>query len=468
MASGGVSALWIRNISALCLVVISLCAITREFSPAGWLSSVAGGCMVLFLALQWRHTHNAFKFFVVLAPSLGLFLWLTHQVTWAELAAAIDRSAFFTFFLTSLSVLREASNTSSLVRRSGAILVRQPPGRRYLLMTIGAHLFSIMLNLGALNVLGTMVKRAIPSGETDEERRIATIRSRRMLTAVLRGFSAIMIWSPTSVTMLLVMSSMSNMTWEQYAPLGLLLASLFILWGAILDRLSYPQRKVAPDSNRQLRQLIPLVLLVALIPTSAFVVAELTGIRLFSALLMCVPLIGVIWISFQYKRVKPSMNAALLVRRITHSFPATFTGQRNEVALFASSGFIGVILIPLVDPVWVNDWMQQVNIGDAWLMIMISLTILLFSMLAINPIMTVTLILGVLQELPGFTVPSVIQVVVIVVTWAVYSSMSPFNAALRFISNFSSVSPMRFGWVWNGAFNLTILLALYAVLLIYL
>ncbi|MGO1501313.1 MAG: hypothetical protein ACTHWH_08550 [Marinobacter sp.] len=423
---------------------------------------------MLFIVLQWRQIHHTFQFFAVLALGLGLFLWFTQRVTWDELAAAIDRGAFFTFFLTSLSVLREAAGTSSLVRRCGTIMVNQPPGRRYLLMTVGSHLFAVMLNVGALNVLGTMVKRAIHPGETDEERRIANVRSRRMLTSVLRGFCGIPIWSPTSVTMLLVLSAIPTLDWEHYAPVGLLVSGLFVLWGAALDRLSYPLRTITPGADHQLRYLIPLVLLVALIPTSAFVVSELTGIKLFSALLLCVPFIGVIWISFQYKRVKPRMNAALLLRRISRSFPATFTSQRSEVALFASSGFIGVILIPLIDPIWINDWLQHVNIGDAWLMIMISLTILVFSLLAINPIISVTVILGVLQQLPDLEVPTIVQVIVVSVTWAVFSGMSPFTAALRFISNFSSVSPIVFGFVWNGVFNLTVLLALYTTLLIFL
>lgn len=460
------SSLWSRNISALCLILIGLCAITREFSAAGWISVVAAGGMLLFVTLQWRQTYGNFQFLAIAALALGLFLWFTHRVTWGELATAIDRSAFFTFFLTSLSVLREAAGTSPLVRRCGTILVNQPPGRRYLLMTMGAHLFSIMLNVGALNVLGTMVKRAIQPGATDDDHRIAIIRSRRMLTAVLRGFSSTPMWSPTSVAMLLVVSGVPTITWEQYAPVGLLLAGSYMLWGALLDYISYPQRTVIRDTDHQLRHLIPLVLLVALIPTSAFVVAELTGTELFPALLISVPFIGVAWISFQYKQVKPKMNAALLARRLTHSFPKTFTMQRNEVVLFASSGFIGVILIPLIDTTWVNDWLHLAKVGDAWLMIIISLTIMVASLLMINPIITVTVILGVLQQLSNLTVPPVILVTAIVVTWAVLFGMSPFTAALRFISNFSTASPVVFGLVWNGIFNLTILLTLYAALLI--
>ncbi|MBJ6136063.1 hypothetical protein [Marinobacter litoralis] len=424
--------------------------------------------MLLFVALQWRHIYRTFQFFVLLAIGLAITLWLNHKVTWPELAAAIDRSAFFTFFLTSLAVLREAAGSSPLVRRCGAIMVNQPPGRRYLLMAFGSHLFSVMLNVGALNVLGTMVKRAIHYGDTEEQRRIAGIRSRRMLTAVLRGFSGIPLWSPTSVTMLLVLSAIPSLQWEHYAPFGLLLAAVFILWGAVLDRISYPQRAISPGANHRLLYLLPLVLLVALIPSSAIVVSMLTGLQMFSALLMCVPFIGITWIAFQYKRSNAHLTGALVVRRVCRSFPITFTNQRNEVALFASSGFIGVILIPLIDPQWINHWLEQANIGNAWLMILVSMTILISSLLAINPIITVTLFLGVLQQLPDMSIPPTVQIIVISLTWAVFAGLSPFTAALRFIASFSSVSPAVFGIVWNGVFNLTVLFALYAALLIFL
>jgi len=462
------STLWPLNLSALCLVAVSLSAVVREFGASQWASPLAGISMLLFLALQWRQIYRTFQFFVLLAIGLGLTLWLNHEITWPELAAAIDRSAFFTFFLTSLAVLKEAAGSSPLVRRCGTILVNQPPGRRYLLMAVGSHLFSVMLNVGALNVLGTMVKRAIHYGDTAEQRRIAGIRSRRMLTAVLRGFSGIPLWSPTSVTMLLLLSAIPNLQWEHYAPVGLLLAALFILWGALLDRISYPQRTVTPGANHRLYYLLPLVLLVALIPSSAIVVSVLTGLQMFSALLMCVPFIGVIWIAFQYNRSNARLTAALVVRRIGRSFPVTFTNQRNEVALFASSGFIGVILIPLIDPVWINQWIEHANIGDAWLMIIVSLTIILSSLVAINPIITVTLILGVLQQLPGLSISPTVQVIVISLTWAVFAGLSPFTAALRFISSFSNVSPLVFGIIWNGVFNLTVLIVLYAALLIFL
>lgn len=455
-----------RNLATLCLLVVCLCAIVNEVSTVPWVSPLAAVSLLLFVTLQWSRINRTYQFFALLAGGLGITLWFSHKVTLEELAAAVDRGAFFTFFLTSLAVLREAARTSPLVRRCGTVLVNQPPGRRYLLMSFGSHLFSVMLNVGALNVLGTMVKRAIRPGRNAEERRIAGIRSRRMLTAVLRGFSGIPLWSPTSVTMLLVLSGIPDLTWEQYAPWGLLWCGLFILWGALLDRFSYPRRQTSRAGSGQLGYLVPLVLLVALIPSSAYLLSAVSGLRLFSALLICAPIIGLVWITFQYKRASPRLKAALLVRRAIRSFPRTFTDQRNEVVLFASSGFIGVILVPLLDPALITGWLQQMNISGAWLMIMISWVLLLFAFAGVNAIITGTLILGVLQQMPELGVSPVTQASVIAITWAVFSGGSPFTASLRFIAPFSNVPPLVFGVVWNGFFNVTVLLALHITLLI--
>ncbi|MDC0662980.1 hypothetical protein [Marinobacter sp. SS21] len=456
-----------RRLASLCLVLACACAIGRQFGAADWLSMVSGSALVAFVALQWSAIARTYQFFALLALMLAAVLWSSGAITPAQLMAAVDRAAFFTFFLTALAVLKEAAQSSPLVRQCGTAMVQQPPGRRYLLMTLGAHLFSIMLNVGALNVLGTMVQRAIRPGQDAESRRIAAIRSRRMLTATLRGFAGLPMWSPTSVTMLLVLSGIPELSWEAYAPYGLVWCALFILWGAVLDRWSYPPPQTPATGNGgDLFPLLPLALLVALIPAIALALASVTRLDLFPALLICAPVIGLGWIACQYRRAGPRRTSALVQRRIVRSFPRTFTDQRNEVVLFASSGFIGVVLIPLIDPHWASAWLQSAGIGDAALMSLVSLTMLLGSFMGINAIITATLMLGVLQQLPHVQVSAVVQASVIAITWAAFAGASPFTASLRFISRFAAVKPLTFGIVWNGLFNGTVLLALHISLFI--
>ena len=453
-----------RNLATVSLLTISVCAVIRELSRTPWPSPVAGAAVLLFVVLQWPRISLTYRIFAILAPTLATGLWFAGMIDGVAVAAGLDRAAFFTFFLTSLAVLRESARSSPLVRRCGKVLVNQPPGRRYLLMSFGSHLFSVMLNIGALNVLGTMIRRAIRPSSDPETQRIGGIRQRRMLTATLRGFCGVPLWAPTSVTMLLVLSGIPDLTWEQYAPLGLLWTLLFILWGAILDRFSYPRPKTHRVSGGGLGQLVPLVFLVALIPGLAYVLAQITGLQLFSALLMCAPVIGLIWIWVQYRGLRTRVKGGLLLRRMRQSFPETFTNQRNEVVLFTSSGFIGVILIPLIDPEAASAFLIQADIGNATLMVCISLIMLTFSFIGINAIITVTLMLGALQQIPDLDIPPLVQASVIAITWAVFAGASPFTASLRFISNFSGVSPLRFGIEWNGWFSVSALAIMYITL----
>ena len=264
--------------------------------------------------------------------------------------------------------------------------------------------------------------------------------------------------------MLLVLSGIPDLTWEQYAPLGLLWTLLFILWGAVLDRLAYKRPKVQSVNGGNLAHLLPLVALVALIPSLAYVVAQVTGLALFSALLMCAPIIGLTWIWVQYKGRPSRIKRGLLLRRMGRSFPETFNNQRNEVVLFVSSGFIGVILIPLIDPVAASEFLARASISNATLMVGISLVMLVFAFVGVNAIITVTLILGALQQLPDLNILPQVQASVIAITWAVFAGASPFTASLRFISGFAGISPLRFGIEWNGWFSASVLAIMYVTL----
>tara|TARA_R110001606_G_scaffold382415_2_gene544192 strand:- start:2140 stop:3441 length:1302 start_codon:yes stop_codon:yes gene_type:complete len=427
--------------------------------------SLASGLALIFFAiLQWPKVILAYRVFAVLALTLGLTLWFNNAVTAETIAEGVDRAAFFTFFLTSLAVLRESAKTSQLIRRCGTVLVNQPPGRRYILMSFGSHLFSIMLNVGALNVLGTMIRKAIRPSPDPSAQRIGAIRRKRMLTATCRGFCGVPIWAPTSVTMLLVLTGIPDLEWEQYAPFGLLWTLLFILWGWVLDRLAYKKPRAQTVNGGNLSLLIPLIGLVTLIPSLAFITSKFTGQSMFSTLLICAPVIGLAWIWGQYRGKPTRIKRGLLLRRITRSFPHTFNNQRNEVILFVTSGFIGVTLIPLIDPVVASNYLTQENISNATLMISISIMIILLGFIGINPILSVTLILGALQQIPDLNIPPLLQASVIAITWAIFAGTSPFTVSLRFISEFSGVSPLRFGIEWNRWFNISVLAIMYLTL----
>src|SRR3546814_9012071 len=104
--------------------------------------------------------------------------------------------AFLAAFMVLLALLRDGAATSDAVLRLGRYLTRQPPGRRYLAIQGGGHLLGIVLNFGALSLLGPLIHRGLRAGAAAGERHLLAIREQRQMSAPARGFSWCGVWSP--------------------------------------------------------------------------------------------------------------------------------------------------------------------------------------------------------------------------------------------------------------------------------
>ncbi len=127
------------TISSVLLLLICVSAAAREFGEAPALSVISAMCLLAFIVLEWPRLATVTR--ILIGVSLGAFaaIWLWGTVSADLLERAVSRAAFFTFFLCSLNFLRDAAQTSPLVQRCGKVIVNQPPGRRYAVLTIGGH-----------------------------------------------------------------------------------------------------------------------------------------------------------------------------------------------------------------------------------------------------------------------------------------------------------------------------------------
>ena len=133
------------------------------------------------------------QIFVVIALALVGAACLTRQDWPAMIAAALGSAAFIAAFFTALTCLRYASAASPSIAECGSFLAQQPPGRRYAALTVGGHLFGLVLNYGAISLLGSL---AGAHARREPDPVIRTIRIRRMLLAIQRGFVSTLCWSP--------------------------------------------------------------------------------------------------------------------------------------------------------------------------------------------------------------------------------------------------------------------------------
>ena len=96
---------------------------------------------------------------------------------------ALSRAAYLASFILLMALLREGALTSRSVIDLGRFLTFQPPQRRFVAVFSGAHVLSVMINLGALSLLASIVQRGVrtdlppgaPLGRSGGNPRTATV-----------------------------------------------------------------------------------------------------------------------------------------------------------------------------------------------------------------------------------------------------------------------------------------------------
>ena len=121
----------ISTLALLAVVVgTSLTACTGWELP----QNVAEAALILYLGLEgFRTKGGAFRMFMAASLSVPVaLLFLPDPLR--GLGHALTEASSLAGLFTALGFLREAAEESELVRECGDTLVRQPPGRRYLML----------------------------------------------------------------------------------------------------------------------------------------------------------------------------------------------------------------------------------------------------------------------------------------------------------------------------------------------
>lgn len=442
-------------LSSLLLVCLSLGVIGATFDDAVIYTVAEFVGLTGFLALELRRISHMARALVFLSLALPAYAFASGSFDADLTLSALHRGAYLAFFLTSLSFLQHAAGRSPLILRSGQVLVMQPPGRRYLVLTFGAALFGMLLNLGTVGLLGTMIAKAVGPGDDAESTRIANIRRKRMTLAMLRGFCALPMWSPMTITIALVIAAIPSLSWGQMVIYSAPMTVLFLLIGWGLDRSGYaraplPDQPPAPS----LLKLLPLLTIVVLVPTTAFAASQVLGTNLITALLICIPFLSFGWIFIQ-ERGAPTAGtlrktAGIMGRDLLPSLP----NMRTEIALFACSAFIGVMVTASVDTVRLGHAIIALGLSADTLLVLSAWLVFGLSLMGISPIISVTILAGTLPNLAALEINEMVVGVMLLTVWTISVNATPFSAAVRMSARLVTVEPTLLGMRWNGLYCL--------------
>ncbi len=374
-----------------------------------------------------------------------------------------DAAASFGFlaaFIASLSLLRLPAYRSRLMRQCGRVLLTQPPGRRYPLLSLGTMLFGVVLNLGVLNLSASMMDKANTLGAAKGREWVRDLRRKRMLMAVLRGFALLPLVSPMGVGIAIVLASMPTLSWVQLYPYTFMAATMIFLLGWLSDYLAGPRMAVRlsgierPSLMPLLRFTFMLTGLVAVV----FGCAWLLQVRLPQAVLVGVPLGTLGWLAVQLRGMgglglRPAL--ALVSRRL----PTVLGGIGNEVVVMGAGAYLGKLSVSLVGP---EVLAGLFGLGSASAASLAMLMMVMMSLLGLNPIITATFLASAVSQLEILELSLPTMATAILVGWALAVACSPFTASMVILSRVTGLSSGHIGPRWNGRFVGCCLLAMTA------
>jgi hypothetical protein len=368
----------------------------------------------------------------------------------------LAEAAFMVGLFTSLGMLRDVAATSALVQSCGEQMVRQPPGRRYLVLSLGSHVISLALNFGVLSLLGTMVVKGNTLAAAGGDPVVLGIRKQRMMSAVLRGFAMMTMWSPLAVSFAVTQGVIPGLPWWALLKIQLGLAALMMTLGWVMDRLAFPpvaRRFVAgpADGGGDWRPILTLTLLVAAIVVAAVSLSALLSVRMVIGAMMVVPVVALLWQVAQQGRPSPSGAAEAAIRfigRLTVSLP----GFRYEAAMLGGAMFLGSVVSAFVLPDSAAALIARLPVPPIMLVVLVAWSVMLLAQIGISQIVTVTVLGSALGNMAHLGLHPLVLASGLMGAWALSACSTPVGAAILSVSRMAEVPVVTVARQWNGPF----------------
>ncbi|MBC7906077.1 MAG: hypothetical protein H7Y60_04930 [Rhodospirillaceae bacterium] len=433
--------------ATLALLAVILGSIGRAVWEWHWAGDLAALALILYLLLEGWSTRSGPRRVLLAALLSAVAALAFHPAPATLLVTAGTLAAAIIGLFASLGFLREAAGTSPLIQRCGKLMVHQPPGRRYAVLSLGSHLIGLVLNFGVLSLLGTMVVRGNTAEAAGGDARIVAIRSQRMFNAILRGFATITIWSPLSVSFAVVQTAVHGLAWWPLLGLQVGLAVIMQALGWAMDRAAFP-RIARSEQPTDWRPLLALSALVGTVVAASVLAAELLSVRMVVGAMVVVPPSALIWLWAQHRRAIPALKH--LAGQLTVSMP----GFRDEVAMLGGAMFLGTVLSAFVPPEETARLIAMAHLPPAVLVVLLSWSVMLFAQLGLSQIVSVTLLGGALTNLSQLGLPPLVMASGLMGAWALSACSTPVGAAVLTIARMGGVEMSVVARQWNGRFVL--------------
>ncbi|MGI9374286.1 MAG: hypothetical protein ACR2OJ_17505 [Hyphomicrobiales bacterium] len=451
----------LRFIVSFTLVVMCWAVLVQLYVAPLWAGPLAAGALFVFVVLgqRWFTLRERLLLFASVVVTIAAFL--VSHAPWLLILSALERAAFLAAFMLLLALLKEAASTSDAVLGVGQYLTKQPPGRRYLANHVGGHVLGVPLNFGVLSLLGPLIQRGVRA-DAESNPLVAEIRERRQLTALARGFSAIIAWSPTSVSQATIPVMVIGAEAFPVAAMGFCVMVVMIFIGWAEDKLRFKSLRAKLDAQgiqvpvehpvfpaRDFKWFLGICLLMVALAVSFMLVFN---VRIVPALMLAAPLITCFWFWLQNR--SSARARELTLARCKRLVSDTLPSVSPEAITLSAAGYVGMVAGGLIPGESFAETLGLETISPVIIYIAVAGIMPLASCIAMPPMMVGTFFAAMLtsQILPELDMSML--GFAIAMGWMLNLTGSPFGATNLILSRVTGLPGTTLSWRWNGVYTL--------------
>jgi hypothetical protein len=181
-------------------------------------------------------------------------------------------------------------------------------------------------------------------------------------------------------------------------------------------------------------------------------VQALLAIRLLTAVMLAVPPFAAAWILVQANG--PGASALRQAgRRLARQVAEAFPSFRMEVMILASASFAGTLVAEALPAEAIAAGLKGAALPGVAVPALVMALMLLAGQLAINPVLTVTVLAAALPPPAALGASPTAVAIAYMAGWGLCVGASPFTLTTLIIGRIAGESGRMIGLVWNGRFT---------------
>ncbi|MBL8654771.1 MAG: hypothetical protein JNJ97_11230 [Alphaproteobacteria bacterium] len=400
--------------------------------------------LLIWLVGVAHRTGKSERAFLAAVAASIVYLLVSAAAPGAILIEAADRGAQFVAMMVALGLLRDAARNSSIVRDCGIWLIAQKPAWRFLAIAAGGHGFGVALNMGAVLLLGTLIKRSNTLEAAGGDARVVAIREERMNVALIQGFFSMMLWSPMAISVAFSLALVPGVTWFDIGPPALGLTALFFALAWLLDRIKFPPgRSLAPPRTQApppVTMALPMAGLILGLVVLVLSVKAYLHFGMIDAITNVAALFGLGWLYAGYHGRTPRPFAAAIQHLRRHAVEVV-PEMRPETIVLASASFLGVALAFLTRQWGLSGLLDALHAPGWALSVAIVLFVVAGGQFGIVAMVTTAIAGGAVLGMAAPPLTPVALVMTLQVGWTLSAVLSAYSGGTMLLARIAEVSP---------------------------